>query len=419
MRRLNLPLLSGPLKLFLFTMILANVASAMQRVLLPLYLQSLGASIQNVGLFFTLSALAPLAFQILGGWLSDSLGRMQAVAIGSLAGMVSYVVLLVAPTWHWLLLATAFMAMASSFVAPSFQAFVAEQSTEENRGRVYGLTEGLFVVVGVIGPPLGGLISDYFDFRAMFLTAGALYATATVIRLLMARRANRARPAGSTTRPSLGNLKSSLMAMGGLLVGGGVVTWIFISDSLRDISYSLSYQLEPLYLQNLIGLSNSQIGLLASIASITTMIFMAGAGWLSDKKGERVCIAGGLALGAVGTVIFLYSQTFLGVAVAWMVYGLSHALAGPAYSSLISKAVPAKLRGTAFGLFSTSIGLLSLPAPLVGALLWERFTPRTPFFVPVVVTLLLLPIIWVKFRLPGKENPAPAALTGPVAAPGD
>jgi MFS family permease len=294
--------------------------------------------------------------------------------------------------------------MASSFVAPSFQAFVAEQSTEENRGRVYGLTEGLFVIVGVIGPPLGGLISDHFDFRSMFLAAGSLYAFATVVRLFMARSANRARPPGTAPRPSLAHLKTSLAAMGGLLVSGGVITWIFISDSLRDVSYSLSYQLEPLYLQNLLGLSNSQIGLLASIASITTMLFMAAAGWLSDKKGERVCIVSGLGVGAVGILIFLYSQTFLGVAVAWVFYGLGHALAGPAYSSLISKVVPEKLRGTAFGLFSTSIGLLSLPAPLIGALLWDRFSPRTPFFIPVLVTVLLIPFIWVNFRMPEKES---------------
>jgi MFS family permease len=419
MLRIKIPLLSGPLKMFLFTMILANIASAMQRPLLPLYLQSLGANIQNVGLFFTLSALAPLAFQIVGGWMSDSIGRLQAVAIGSIAGVFSYIVFLVAPTWQWLLLATAAMAMASSFVAPSFQAFVAEQSTEENRGRVYGLTEGLFVVVGVIGPPVGGLISDRFDFRSMFLVAGIMYAAATVIRLFMARSANRARQPGATTKPSLANLKSSLMAMGGLLIGGGVITWIFISDGLRDISYSMSYQLEPLYLQNLMGLSNAQIGLLASIASITTMIFMAGAGWLSDKKGERVCIVGGLALGTVGIMIFLNSQTFLGFAIAWSVYGLSHALAGPAYSSLISKAVPDNLRGTAFGLFSTSLGVLSLPAPLIGAMLWNRFSPTTPFYVPAIVTLLLIPLIWIKFRLPEKESPRETVVGQAAPATGD
>jgi MFS family permease len=417
--RLKMPLLSGPLKMFLFTMILANIASSMQRPLLPLYIQSLGANIQNIGLFFTIAALAPLAFQILGGWLSDSLGRLQAVAVGSLAGVAGYAIILIAPTWQWLLLATAAMAMASSFVAPSFQAFVAEQSSKENLGKVYGITEGLFMVVGVIGPPLGGLLSDKFDFRMMFMVAGVLYALATLMRLSMARSANRSKPAGSTEKPSFQGLKKSLVSMGGLLIGGGVITWIFISDSARDVSYNLSYQLEPLYLQNLMGLSNAQIGLLSSVAAVTTMIFMAAAGWLSDKKGERVCIAGGMVVGTIGILIFLNSRTFLGFTAAWFFYGLGHALSGPAYSSLISKAVPNSLRGTAFGLFSTSIGLLSLPAPLIGAVLWDHFSPRTPFFVPVMITLVLIPIIWVKFKLPDQENSQGLDYKQAAPAPGD
>jgi hypothetical protein len=35
----------------------------------------------------------------------------------------------------------------------------------------------------------------------------------------------------------------------------------------------------------------------------------------------------------------------------------------PAYQSLISKAVPEKMLGTAFGFLQTSLGVVSLPAP--------------------------------------------------------
>lgn len=69
------PLLSNRLKLFMATMILANVAGNMWRPLLPLYLQDLGADVGQIGLFFTLGSIAPLLFQVFGGWLSDAIGR--------------------------------------------------------------------------------------------------------------------------------------------------------------------------------------------------------------------------------------------------------------------------------------------------------------------------------------------------------
>ena len=398
------PLLTSRLKLFMATMILANVAGNMWKPLLPLYLQELGAGVGQVGLFFTLGAIAPLLFQVFGGWLSDAIGRLQAVAIGSVAGVAGYAVYILAPSWHWLLIATATGAMASSFVAPSYMAFIAEESTEETRGRVYGLSSTLFQIVGVVGPPIGGYLSQYLGFRTLFIISGVLYTAATAVRLWMARGASR-QDESPREKPSFGKLRADLAGMVGLVLAGGVVTWIFISDGVRDVTFGMAFQLLPLYMQNLIGLSNVQIGWLSSMSSVATMVFLTPAGWLSDRRGERVGIVAGFALVAAAMALFLRSQAFAGFAVVWVLFGIGMALVDPAYNSLISKAVPLKLRGTAFGLFSTSIGLISLPAPYLGAMLWERVNPRFPFYIPMVATLLLLPIVWFRFKL--QADPLP------------
>ncbi len=79
-------------------------------------------------------------------------------------------------------------------------------------------------------------------------------------------------------------------------------------------------------------------------------------------------------------------------------------ISAPAYQSLISKAVPQKFRGMAFGLFSTSLGLISLPAPWIGAQLWDRVGPRFPFTVTAIVLFLSVIPIWLKFKLPKVEE---------------
>ena len=152
------PLLSGILILFLTAMIFANIGGSMYDGLLPLYLKELNADITDIGLFFTLSQIVPLFLQILGGWVSDSLGRLRAIAIGSVFGVLAYFPLVLADTWQWLLVATAVGAIARSLVGPSFDAFIAEHSTEKNRGKVYGISQAIFMIVMVIGPPLGGFL---------------------------------------------------------------------------------------------------------------------------------------------------------------------------------------------------------------------------------------------------------------------
>ena len=135
------------------------------------------------------------------------------------------------------------------------------------------------------------------------------------------------------------------------------------------------------------------------------------AGWMADKRGERIGIVMGFVLEFAALMIFMRVSNFWGYAVAWATLGVGVGLMSPSYQSLISKAVPEKLRGTAFGLFNTSLGLISLPAPAIGAQMWERVSPRLPFQITAWMSLLAVIPAWFKFKLPGKPETTDAATT--------
>jgi MFS family permease len=389
-------------------MVLANIASHMYVMLLPVYIKELGASVAQVGMVFTLSSLVPLALQIFGGWISDSIGRLRAIAIGSIGGVIGQAMMVVSPTWQWMLVALSIASVARAFVAPSFGAFIAEQSTEETRGRVYGVSETIFQVVSVVGPPLGGLIAFRYGFRVMLLVSTILYTIAAVMRIWMARTA-RFRSDSQPRKLSFRSFRAQLGAMIGLILSGGLVTWIFITDGVGDIAWRLSDQLFPLYLNEQIGLTVAQIGILEAVFGIAMMSATLPAGWLSDRIGERITIMLGFFLVFLGFVVFLQSADTIGVAIAWAVFGLGIGGIVPPYESIVSKAVPEDMRGTAFGLFRTSLGVVSLPAPWLGAQLWERFNPRLPFQITSISTLITIVIVWFKFKLPEKDESASVA----------
>ncbi len=397
------PILNNTLKLFMTAMVLANIAGNMYGSLLPLYLKELNASVVQVGLFFTLSRIIPLVLQILGGWISDTLGRLRSIAMGSVAGVISYFALILAPTWQWILLAEGLGAVTRSLIGPSFSAFIAEQSEEENRARVFGVTESIFMLVVIIGPPLGGWVADAYGFKIMFVWAGLLYTVAAVIRIGMARVAAR----GEESNPeklSLGNLKGKLSAITVLIFAGGVLTWLLITDGIQDIAYTMAFTLESLYLEEVGGLNMKQIGLLSSVFGVFNMITTIPAGKLADKKGERVAIVSGFLLNSLALFVFLNVNTFWGYAIVWAVFGVGVGMMSPAYQSLTSKVVPDHLRGTAFGLLRSSLGIFSLPAPAIGAQLWERYSPQTPFAITAGISLLTVIPVWLKFKLPDEEE---------------
>jgi MFS family permease len=406
------PLLSPILRWFLFAMILANIAASMYPILLPIYMTEIGASVQQVGLAFTLSSVVMLVLQIFGGWVSDSIGRLKAVAIGSAGGVLGFIALSIAPTWEWMMVAIMAISFPRALVGPSFGAFIAENSTAENRGKVYGVTDSIFQITGVIGPALGGVLAGLWGFKGMLLVSATIYTLAAGLRIWMATTMKPRTGEQPAQTLSTDSFKSSFRRMFAMIIGGGLLTWLLVTDGVRDTAFRLSGELQPLYLEQIGGLSVTQIGLLGSIFSVAWMFTPILSGKLSDRFGERFPISLGFLLIFFSMLIFLNTAVFPGFALSWVVSGIGVGLLSPAYQSLVSKAVPHNMLGIFNGVFHSSIGLISLPAPYIGAYLWTNVSPRFPFYITAVAALLTIIPTWLFFKAPDQPitvEPIPAA----------
>jgi MFS family permease len=250
---------------------------------------------------------------------------------------------------------------------------------------------------------LGGFLAGQYSYKLMFLVAAILYTLAAGLRIWMATTMTSTRSSESQDL-SWTSFKLSAKVVLSMIVGGGITTWIFLTDGVRDAAYQLSREIEPLYLEQIGGLSAQEIGIVWSIFSISMLFTPMISGKMSDKYGERVPISAGFFLIFVAFSIFLNVTGFLPFAVVWTIFGLGVGMLSPAYSSLISKVVPHDKLGAFNGLFFGSIGLLSLPAPYLGTLMWEKIGPKSPFVVAAAVSLLTIIPIWYKFKIPRQDD---------------
>jgi MFS family permease len=259
------------------------------------------------------------------------------------------------------------------------------------------------MVVTVIGPALAGLLAHRFNFQRMLMVAFVFYALATVVRIWMAT-AERFKPVRSPEKPTLTGLATQIKAMFTLLFAGGILTWIWITDAIGDTSFNLTGELYPIYLSNIGKLTVEQIGFLGSAWGLASILGSFLGGWLTDKRNERTIISAGFFFVTLSLIGMITTRTLFGFLAARFLNGLGTGLLMPAYDSLISKVVPEDKRGLAFGFFGTSLGILSLPMPWIGAQLWERVSPQTPFWITVAVCAISIPIVWFKFVSPGLEK---------------
>jgi MFS family permease len=398
--------------LFMFAMILANLGGSLFFPFFSIYLSSLGLAVDTIGIFFTVSALFPLIFQIFGGWVSDRIGRLASIAIGSISGTVSWIGLVFAPklpnAMFWFLAANAVGAISSALVSPSYDAFIAEQSDEKNRGKVFGIVDSIFLVVGIVGPPLGGFIAQHLGYEILAWIAAILYWAATIIRIWMARSVAQpgvAKEAADASARGKG-FTSSLKAIIGLLLAGGLFTWLFLVDGSLDIAGRLSGDLLPLFLKQVGTQSESSIGILQGLSSLIMALCMVPLGGFADRRGERLPILGGCILWALSLFLLWLGRSFALYIVAFAIMGFAGAALQPAMRSLTSKAVPAQLRGLAYGFLGTSLGLFSFFAPAIGGYLWKRFFPALPFLASGILILATVLPAWRKLGSAGAMGTA-------------
>jgi len=116
-------------------------------------------------------------------------------------------------------------------------------------------------------------------------------------------------------------------------------------------------------------------------------------GRLGDAIGHARTIALGWLVYVLVYAAFAFADQPWMIAGLFIVYGLHAGLTEGPVKALVSTSVGVETRGTAFGWYHLTVGLLSLPASLLFALLWETVSPRVAFLAGAGLALLALALL--------------------------
>ena len=145
-----------------------------------------------------------------------------------------------------------------------------------------------------------------------------------------------------------------------------------------------------------LGLPEAQVPLVWAAVSLIAMLFSTPLSALSDRVGRvRLIVAGWLAYGAFYLGLGLLPPGMpLALFGLFAFYGIFMAATEGVEKAVVADLAPAALRGTAFGWFILTAGLLLLPASLLFGVLYEGPGPLVAFAVAAACALaaaILLP----------------------------
>jgi len=124
------------------------------------------------------------------------------------------------------------------------------------------------------------------------------------------------------------------------------------------------------------------------------------AGVLSDRMSRSGLLMAGIALLIAADLVLALVPGLLGLALGVALWGLHMGLTQGLLAALVAEAVPAELRGTAFGMFNLITGGALLLASVIAGGLWQGFGSATTFLVGAAFAFVaLLGLIPLRHRL--------------------
>jgi MFS family permease len=147
-----------------------------------------------------------------------------------------------------------------------------------------------------------------------------------------------------------------------------------------------------------VGVSPTTIPVIIAIFNLFYALLSVPSGVLSDKIGRVNVIRLGWLIYAITYVGFALARLPWHIWLLYIIYGVYYSTTEGIAKSLVVHIVDEKMRGTAFGLYNASVGLLAIPASAIAGILWDKVSPSTPFFFGAICALLAIGLITI-FRI--------------------
>jgi EmrB/QacA subfamily drug resistance transporter len=216
-------------RLIVIGMLLPVFMGSLDNTILASALPTIGRAfgdVHNLPWLITIYLLASTAVVPLYGKLSDIHGRQFALRIAIAFYLLGSLVCALAPNMLVLILGRALHGLGGGGLASMGAVVLGDVAAPKERGRYYAYFAVVYTTAGASGPALGGFLSDYIHWSAIFwLNIPLGFAAAAVTTTLLRRLPRHERPHRLDVIGAMLIVTASVAFMLGLNLGGRSYPW--------------------------------------------------------------------------------------------------------------------------------------------------------------------------------------------------
>jgi len=394
----------------------SGTATRIVAISMPTVAQSLGTDLLGVSWALLSYQLSNIGLSVIFGRISDLWGREKMFALGFLVFAVSSLLCGFSQTVLQLIAARFVQGVGGAMLQSSSRALASESVTEDLAGRAQGYMTTAHHTGFILGPSIGGLMIGYFSWRWSFfllapigfggmllalmnmkrrqvapqhaigsidyLGAALLFAITTTLVFIFDRRTHQL--IGSSTKFFL--FAVFIASLAAFLAHESRARSPFVNLELFkirrfsfsvvsllvvSICYALTGFLMPFYLQDILRLTPTQVGILFMAPSILTVALAPVSGFMTDRLGPRIPATVGVVFMIISLVaggVLRTDSHWLLPAMLIVVGAITNGIFNPANSTAMISMMPKEHRGFASAMNHVTFGFGNVLGVALGGL---------------------------------------------------
>jgi len=335
-------------RLILFITAFASFITPFMGAAIILALPAIGkdfdASAIQLNWIVTIYLLTTAVFMLPFGRLGDIVGRKKIFMYGLILFTLTTLAITFSKSIGYFLIFRSLQGLSSAMIFGNSMAIITSVFPPGERGKAMGINITAVYVGLSSGPFLGGLLTEYFGWRSIFIVLIPIGATAALLTFRKIR-----------VEWAEANSEKPLLDIN-LLLSNKVFSYSNLAAMIHYSATSAIGFFLSLYLQYLKGLDARTAGFILMTQPVMMAVFSIPAGKLSDRINPGYIASIGIGITAIGifALSFIQQSTSLVFIISTLAFnGFGYALFSTPNSNAIMSSVEKKHLGVASGMLGT------------------------------------------------------------------
>lgn len=370
---------------------IVGTSYGMHSPIVPVFARELlAADYSQVGLIGTANYLPFMFAPFFIGILLDRLNKSYVLLSGVILNVFSILMLSTVQSTLEVVLYRTLAGVAHALFWPSSEVLTSINSSSDSRVRNISMFIGAWILGFMIGPLIGKLILNLFDYYALFQLAAATMAVAIVPSILLRSYGWPGVQKAQEVRASSVQVFREITNHPKL---GGVILYY-------AITFGVVLAVYPAYMRDA-SLTTGDIEIMFfffGISRFATLLLLVA----KISRYNELALALAVSATAVGMIISFLSPSILSFAVSIALFGFSTSIFYPISFSLVTRNTPSEHVGSKLGVYNSLFGIGWTAGPIMAGFASDAFGSGSPYLAFFVIGITFTAAIAV-FRKDSKH----------------